>query len=349
MEQRERRIEQGHFLIPQRKKLIRLGTDVHGAAQGQAILLRHRRRRVQLIKGRLHRPCKFTGQGFQHDLRPLRMMHIGCNDLLHDISHGRQDKHLAVRGADGLFTPAESRPAFCQRIKGKAIVLVAELRPEVIVVINDGAEVLNDFVPFLTDGFDAYIVGILRFFLGGQVAISGNQLPDPLFHHGPLHYDLCTVSFIGGISVDFDTIGIVLLPQTTAGNDVGAAAGAVDILQKSDVFLCGLALLEEFIDAELSIPVVVAAGDYIVNGSLRKYKTCAILGTGLQDYLLLLLHGRQWHFIWSKPCIQHDHTVNSGRNTAPAVVDLSFPAQIGTTPHMEQIVIGPVSNPLSVA
>ena len=125
VEQRERRIEQGHFLIPQRKQLIWLGTDAHGIAQGQPILLRHRRGWVQLIKGRLHRPCKFTGQGFQHDLRPLRMMHIGCNDLLHDISHGRQDKHLTVRGADGLFTPAESRPAFCQRIKGKAFVLVA--------------------------------------------------------------------------------------------------------------------------------------------------------------------------------------------------------------------------------
>ena len=108
-------------------------------------------------------------------------------------------------------------------------------------------------------------------------------------------------------------------------------------------------MLKEFIDAQLSIPVVVAAGDHKVNGGLGKYKARTILGMGFQDHLLLLLHSRQRSFIRGKPCVHHQHTVDSGSHTAPSVVDLPLPAQIRATPQVKHIIIGPVSHSLAVA
>ena len=216
-------------------------------------------------------------------------------------------------------------------------------------VVDDGAEVIDDFVPFLPDGFAAYIVGILRFFSGRKVAVCGDQLPDAFFNQRPLHQNFRTVALVRGIAADLNTFPIVLLPQAAAGNYTGAAAPAIGILQKFDIFLGCLALLKEFIDAQLSIPVVIAAGDHKVNGGLGKYKARTILGMGFQDHLLLLLHSRQRSFIRGKPCVHHEHTVDSGSHTAPTVVDLPFPAQIRATPQVKHIIIGSVSHSLAVA
>ena len=89
---------------------------------------------------------------------------------------------------------------------------------------------------------------IMLFFSPVQVASSGNQFPNTLFHLGPGQQEFpVRVAVVAG---DGDALAVVVCPKAAVGDSVGIGAYAVFRFQEFGIFLSAFLLLILVIDAE---------------------------------------------------------------------------------------------------
>ena len=312
MEQREGRVKQGYFLAAQGKQFILLSTDIQGITQRQLVLLGNRRRRIHLIIGRHEGPCDLAAEFSQHGICPFRMMGLFLHNMPHGLQHNRKDEYFVVAKAGSFLTCSKSTPNTGHVVSIKLLFLVANLFPEIIVVVDDGTELIYQCMSLASVFHIPKILRIGLLFFGGKIAVSLDQLSDPLFNHRPFQDKLRVFLFIPGRkAVKTDALRVMILPNTATGDRIAITTGAIFLLQKCNVGFFGFVFLELLKNPQLSLRKTATTHQHIVNGGLGNIEAGAVLGLGVVDDLFLLCLGWQRLFVHIQPCVHKHHAFDA--------------------------------------
>ena len=126
------------------------------------------------------------------------MVCVFAYDKLHRLPHNRQRKHFTFCITGGFLTCAKRTPYTGHAVQIEFLFLVSNLFPKIIVIVDDGPELIYQSMALTPQFSVAKILRIGLFFLGREIAICSDQLSDSLFHHRPLHDKLCVFRFILG-------------------------------------------------------------------------------------------------------------------------------------------------------
>ena len=112
---------------------------------------------------------------------------------------------------------------------------------EIHIIINDGANLRCDVPTGLPLLYLCPVLRIMLFFSPVQVASSGNQFPNTLFHLGPGQQEFpVRVAVVAG---DGDALAVVVCPKAAVGDSVGIGAYAVFRFQEFGILLSAFLLL----------------------------------------------------------------------------------------------------------
>ena len=347
---RKLRIRQDSLLRTEEYDLILPRSDPHGISGIDAVLFLRRGRRIEIRVGGFQPEGQWTGKPIHEVFGPIHIRGYALiNDDLQSFPHGRKNE-ISSRIADigFLFSDRKGRCTGCQYPAIRQRIFRTHIPQIILKAVRNSLELIGDPGPFSAGHLAAQIVRVGGHLRTVQIAVSGDEFPDALFHLRPCEHH--GVRGVAGADAAFqcDALAVVILPYVRTGNGIGAAADAVFVLEELHIVFGTFAQLKLLIDTELALRNAAAACQHIVDGCLRKHKCVVLISLCRFNEGQLLSLGGKRALIRIQPFVHQDHSIDRSCNGFPVHEDLHLAAEIGPAPHGQNIVPGAVANTLAV-
>ena len=175
--------------------------------------------------------CDLPTELLQHLTGTICMVGIFPNNTLHCLTHDREYENLFIKELGRFLTCGKGIQNTSHLILVELPLLIANLLPKIVIVIDDGTELFYQSMSLLSHFGIPQELRIGFSFFGTEITVGLDQLPDSLFCHRPLHKELCIFFLVcGRKTVKSNAIDIMVFPNTAAWDSIAAAAHAIFLL-----------------------------------------------------------------------------------------------------------------------
>ena len=168
-------------------------------------------------------------------------MAVGVNDLSQAVSHQGQHKVVLPQGVGGLFLGHQALQAVGEDVEVQLSLCASGAFQEIVVGPENVQNLRRDLLPFLLPQLALPPFGEALKLFRGEIAFRLDQLPDALFHLGPVQ-QLVRVRVDDVPQPDADALGVIIDGEFLFRADRIDASGAVLLFQELRVVGGGLLL-----------------------------------------------------------------------------------------------------------